>query len=105
MFTLSEPGNLGRRDFLRVGGLGLGGFTLADMLAWKASAAPAGLPVKDKAVVFLFMHGGPPQTETFDPKMDAPDGVRSAIGEVKTKIPGVTFGSTFEKLAGLADKM
>ena len=51
------------------------------------------------------MHGGPPQTETFDPKMDAPDGVRSAIGEVKTNIPGVTFGSTLKRLAGLADRM
>jgi hypothetical protein len=75
------------------------------MLAWKAKAAEAGLPVKDKSVVFLFMHGGPPQTETFDPKMDAPDGVRSAIGEVKTNIPGVTFGSTLKKLAAQADKM
>ena len=105
MFTLRNGGPLGRRDFLRVGALGLGGLTLADVMAWKAAAAEAGLPVEDKAVVFLFMHGGPPQTETFDPKMDAPDGVRSAIGEVKTKIPGVTFGSTLEKLAGLADKM
>jgi hypothetical protein len=75
------------------------------MLAWKAQAAEAGLPVKDKSVVFLFMHGGPPQTETFDPKMDAPDGVRSAIGEVKTNIPGVTFGSTLKRLAAQADRM
>jgi hypothetical protein len=105
MFTLRSGEGIGRRDFLRVGGLGCGGLTLADMLAWKASAAEAGLPVEDKAVVFLFMHGGPPQAETFDPKMDAPSGVRSTIGEIKTKIPGVTFGSTLEKLAGLADKL
>jgi hypothetical protein len=105
MLGVTDVNALGRRDFLRVGGLGIGGLTLADMLAWKATAAEAGLPVKDKAVVFLFMHGGPPQAETFDPKMDAPSGVRSTIGEIKTKIPGVTFGSTLEKLAGLADKM
>jgi hypothetical protein len=103
MLSLGNSGSLGRRDFLRIGGFG--GLTLADMLAWKAKAVEAGLPVKDKSVVFLFMHGGPPQTETFDPKMDAPEGVRSAIGEVKTNIPGVTFGSTLKRLAGLADRM
>ena len=103
MLSVGQSGIQGRRDFLRVGGLGC--LSLANMLAWKAKAAEAGLPVKDKSVVFLFMHGGPPQTETFDPKMDAPDGVRSAIGEVKTNIPGVTFGSTLQKLAAQADKM
>ena len=86
MLSVCSSSSMGRRDFLRVGGLGIGGLTLADLLRVKASAAEQGIPVKDKAVVFLFMHGGPPQTETFDPKMDAPDGVRSAIGEVKTKI-------------------
>jgi len=40
------------------------------------------------------MHGGPTQTETFDPKMTAPSGVRSVTGEVSTSIPGVTFGAT-----------
>ncbi len=59
---------------------------------------------KDKTVVFLFMHGGPSQFETFDPKMDAPDSVRSATGEIKTKLPGITVGPTFEKLAKLNDK-
>ena len=50
------------------------------------------------------MHGGPSQIETFDPKMTAPSGIRSVTGEVKTSLPGVTFGSTFQKLAKLADK-
>ena len=60
--------------------------------------------VKDRSVVFLFMHGGPSQTETFDPKMDQPTGVRSATGEVATSIPGVSYGATFSKLAKLAHK-
>ncbi len=93
-----------RREFLRVGGLGLGGLTLADLFSARAAAKAAKLPVTDKSVIFLFMHGGPSQIETFDPKMDAPDGIRSVTGEIKTAIPGVTFGSTFPKLAKLADK-
>ena len=51
------------------------------------------------------MHGGPSQIETFDPKMDMPAEIRSATGEVSTKLPGITFGGTFPKLAQVADKL
>ncbi len=95
---------LGRRDFLRVGSLGLGGLSLPDFLRAEEALKTVGGIAKDKTVIFLFMHGGPSQFETFDPKMDAPLGVRSATGEIKTKIPGITFGPTFEKLAKLNDK-
>ena len=93
-----------RRSLLRIGSLGLGSsvFSLPQFLAAKA-AAP-GL-VKDRSVVFLFMHGGPSQTETFDPKMDMPSEIRSATGEVPTSLPGITFGATFPRLARLAHKM
>ena len=45
------------------------------------------------------MQGGPSQIETFDPKMTAPVEFRSTTGEIATGLPGVTFGSTFNKLA------
>jgi hypothetical protein len=102
MLTLRDAS---RREFLRVGGLGLGGLTLPSVLAAQAQAGSFHPLVKDKAVIFLFLHGGPSQIETFDPKMTAPAGIRSATGEVETKIPGVTFGGTFTKLAGLADRV
>src|SRR6187397_622050 len=97
---------LGRRDFLQIGSLGLGGISLANMLQTAAFGATDGKrPVTGKSVIFLFLHGGPSQTETFDPKMDAPAGVRSVTGEVATKLAGVTFGGTFPRLASLADKL
>ena len=96
--------SLDRRAFLRVGGLGLGGLTLSDLFAAKALARARKLPLQDKSVIFLFMHGGPSQFETFDPKMDAPREIRSATGEIPTTIPGIRFGSTMEKLARLAHK-
>ena len=58
-----------------------------------------------RSVIFLFLHGGPSQFETFDPKMAAPAEIRSTTGEISTSIPGITFGSTFPKLAGLADRL
>jgi hypothetical protein len=96
-----------RRDFLRIGALAWGGLSLPGLLAVGAKAAQAGVAsaVKDKAVVLLFLAGGPSHIETFDPKMDAPEGVRSVTGEVTTTIPGVTFGGTFPRLAARAEKL
>jgi len=93
-----------RRSFLSVGSLALGGLSLPQLLQAKDAVKQAGGVVKDRTVIFLFMHGGPSQTETFDPKMEAPSGIRSMTGEIPTRIPGITFGSTFGKLAKLNDK-
>ena len=94
-----------RRDFLRVGALGMGSLTLSDMLRSRAQAATTGQSVKDKSVVWLWLGGGPTHVETFDPKMTAPAEYRSVTGEVKTNLPGVTLGGNFQKMAAVADKM
>ena len=94
-----------RRDFLRVGGLGLGSLTLANLLQDKAKATEQGIRSSDKSVIWLWLGGGPTQVETFDPKMTAPSEYRSVTGEVKTVLPGVTLGGNFERIAALADKM
>lgn len=107
MFSFhSHDQRAGRREFLRVGSLGLGG-TILPTVWWPRIGQAAVDPplVTDKAVVFVFMHGGPSQVETFDPKMGAPVGIASATGEVSTRVPGVTFGGTFSRLASLADEV
>ncbi len=119
MFTLmdSRPNRTcagaSRREFLRAGALGLGGLAgltgldgvLPGMPAMSsAQAAALSKAVTGKSVVFLFLNGGPPHIEFFDPKMTAPSEIRSITGEIKTHQPGVTFGSTFPKLAKLADQ-
>jgi hypothetical protein len=91
-----------RRDFLRVGGLGLTGLTLAGALR---NQAAAGAARSEKSVIWLWLSGGPTHVETFDPKMTAPAEYRSMTGEVKTNIPGVTLGGHFEKMAQVADRM
>src|SRR5437868_181459 len=103
MLSFQSPTLFGRREFLRVGGLGLGGLSLPSLYAG-AKLADGGKPLTDKSVIFLFLHGGPSQIETFDPKMTAPAEIRSATGEVKTALPGVTFGGSFPRLAKLADR-
>src|SRR5712691_3117190 len=96
-----------RRSFLKVGSLALGGLSLMNLLQMKALAAPESRRsvLKDRSVIFLFLHGGPSQIETFDPKMTAPAEIRSVTGEVQTRIPGVTFGGSFPKLAAMADRL
>ena len=111
MLTLSDSRptrhcqGLSRRDFLGVGSLGLGGLGLAEMLAVKDALASAGHVVRDRSVVLLFLQGGPPHIEMFDPKMSAPAEIRSVTGEVQTALPGITFGGTFPRLAAMADRL
>src|SRR5262245_56525663 len=94
-----------RRDFLRVGSLALGGLTLPGLLSLKAEAPAGKRFLRDRSVVLLFLQGGPPQQDTWDPKPDAPADVRSVGGEIKTALPGVLFGGHFPKMAALADRL
>jgi hypothetical protein len=83
-----------RRDFLRVGALGLCGLTLADRLRLVAAVEKSGgSPVREKSVILLFLAGGPSQYETFDPKPDGPEGSTSVAGHLQTALPGVRFAS------------
>ncbi len=94
-----------RRAFLTIGSLGLGGLTLSSLLAGRARAGETSGLSRDRSVIFLFQQGGPSQFETFDPKPDAPEGVRTVTGTVRTSVPGLTFGDTMARLARLAHKL
>lgn len=112
MLTISDTRNTrhcqgsSRREFLQVGSLGLlGGLGLPQLLAAKARAATELRPWKNRSVVLLFLQGGPSHIELFDPKMTAPEEIRSITGEVKTNLPGITFGGSFRKLATMTDRI
>jgi uncharacterized protein (DUF1501 family) len=93
-----------RREFLRVGTLGLGGLTLADLLRLRAAGAPG--PSRPKrSVIYLFLDGGASQLETFDPKVEVSAEYRSIFGAIPTALPGVAFGSQFPLMASVADRM
>jgi hypothetical protein len=95
---------LTRRELLRVGGLALGGLALPEFLLPRARASSRKV-LLGKSVVLLFLQGGPPQIETFDPRPDLPEASRSCTGAVKTELPGISFGGTFPKLAKLAKQI
>lgn len=82
-----------RRTFLRAGVLGLGGLTLSDLLAASRSSNP------DTAVILFWMWGGPSQFETFDPKPEAPEGIRGPFRPIPTRTPGMQICELFPRLA------
>jgi hypothetical protein len=97
---------IGRRELLQAGALGLFGLAQADLLRLEthASGGSSRRAGKAKAVVFIFQSGGPSQHETFDPKPEAPDGIRGEYGTVQTKLPGVRFCEYLPRLARRADR-
>src|SRR5262245_17390328 len=94
-----------RREFLQVGTLSLAGLTLTDLLALRARAEQSGASLPRRSVILLFLDGGAPQAETFDPKISAPREYRSLFGSTPTRLPGVHFGSHFPQMAQRADRM
>src|SRR5712692_2513995 len=90
-----------RREFLRVGGLGLAGLSLPALLQGRSAAAPA---ARAKSCIQLFMWGGPSQHETFDLKPRAPSGIRGEFKPIATNVPGIHICEHLPLLAGMADR-
>jgi hypothetical protein len=98
---------LSRREALRVGGLFGLGLTLPQLLASRAHAKenqPATFG-RAKQVIVLFLHGGHPQQETFDPKPEGPSAVRGEFGAIDTSLPGVQFSELLPQTARLAHRL
>ncbi len=91
-----------RRTFLQVGSLGALGLTLPQAL--RAEAAEQEVPTRAKACILLWLQGGPPQHETWDPKPDAPSEVRGPFSPIETNVSGIRISEVFPKLARQADK-
>src|SRR5208282_6491621 len=90
---------LSRRDLLRVGALGTLGLSLPDLLRLQeAHAAPAKKAAAD-ACILVFLWGAPSQQETWDPKPDAPDGIRGEFGVTRTHLPGIVLSEHIPLLA------
>src|SRR5690349_21713641 len=76
-----------RRDFLRIGGLALGGLSLPEVLRAEAGTGKRG--ISHKAVIMIFLPGGPSHQDMFDLKMDAPSEVRGEFKPIGTNVDGI----------------
>jgi hypothetical protein len=94
---------LSRRDFLKVGALSVGGLTLADLLRLKAQGATrAGSP--NKAIIMVYLNGGPSHIDMYDLKPDAPVEYRGEFKPIKTNVPGMDICELMPLQAKIADK-
>ena len=100
---------ISRRELLRVGGLSALGLSLPGLLqaagrrpVSKVHGSTFG---RAKNVIFLWLQGGPPQHETFDPKPDAPAEIRGEFKPIATNVPGVRFCELLPRTARIADKL
>ena len=97
---------LSRRSMLKASLAGLGGLTLPELLRLRAHAAATGRPMsRNKAVILLWMAGGPSHVDMWDPKPDAPSGYRGPFKTIPTKLPGVHLCEHLPKQAALMDKL
>ncbi len=98
-----------RRDILRVGGSGMLGMTLGQMMQAKSAQAnesAIGGPGwnKAKSIILLYLQGGPSHLDLWDPKDNVPDNVRSVFNRINSKVPGMDFVETLPKISQQADK-
>ncbi|MEQ9407325.1 MAG: DUF1501 domain-containing protein [Fuerstiella sp.] len=100
-----------RRDVLRVGGSGMLGLSLANMLQLKAASASSKTDLsagpgwgRAKSVIMCYLQGGPSHLDLWDPKENVPDNVKSVFGNISTRLPGVQFTENLPKLAQVNDK-
>jgi hypothetical protein len=90
-----------RRDFLKIGGLALGGLSLPGLLR---AEGQAGIRRSHKAVIMIFLAGGPPHQDMFDLKPEAADGIRGEFRPIPTSVPGLEICEHMPRLARMMDK-
>ncbi|MFN3648590.1 MAG: DUF1501 domain-containing protein [Armatimonadota bacterium] len=91
-----------RRSFLQAGFLGFAGLTLADLLRLRSAQAA---PKKQTACILVWLDGGPPQHETYDPKPDAPEEYRGAYKPIETSVSGLRLCELMPEQAKMAHRM
>jgi hypothetical protein len=102
-------GGMTRRDWLRIGGLGLAGLSLPDVLKLQEAAAGETKQREPgfgraKSIILIHLYGSPSQLEWVDPKPDAPIEVRGEFGVIPSSIPGCNVCDLFPKMAQVLDR-
>ena len=99
--------SISRREALCRGLAGAAGLVAAGGLAASARATsqPLAIKAKAKSVIQIWLWGGPPHTDTFDPKPDSGyDYCGPLHSPIKTNVDGIMIGELLPLLAKQADK-
>ena len=83
----SHCDGISRRDFIRIGGLSMGAMSLSLADLFRAEAR-AGTRSSHKAVINIFLGGGPPHQDMWEIKTEAPAEIRGEFKPIATKVPG-----------------
>ena len=89
-----------RREFLKVGGLALGGLSLPGILA---AEAQAGIRSSHKAIIMVYLPGGPPHLDMVDMKPDAPAEIRGPYKPVETNVSGIQISEHMPHMAKMME--
>ncbi|MCA9246909.1 MAG: DUF1501 domain-containing protein [Planctomycetales bacterium] len=92
---------LSRRGFLQIGGAAMGGLSLTQMLAMEAQAAVGS---SHKAIINIYLPGGPSHIDMWDPKPQAPAEIRGEFKPIKTNVSGIEICEMFPRVAAMMDK-
>jgi hypothetical protein len=92
---------LTRRGFLQIGGFGLGGLCLPQLLR---ADSKAGRSSSQKSVILIYLVGGPPHQDMFDLKPDAPKEIAGPWKPIATNVTGIQICEAFPRIAQMMDK-
>jgi Protein of unknown function (DUF1501) len=96
-----------RRHFLKIGGLAMGGLALPQVLRAQAaseSLSASASPRSHKAVIMIYLSGGPSHQDMYDLKMNAPAEIRGSFRPIATNVPGIEICEHMPRLAKMMDK-
>jgi len=93
---------LSRRQFLRVGSLAMGGLALPQLLRAESQSAA---PTRHKSVIMVYLSGGLAHQDTFDPKPNAPEGIRGEFSPIDTVVPGIQVSEHLPRTAKVIDRL
>ena len=97
--TAHDCEQLSRRSFVEAGVLGVGGLTMADLMASTPKRS------SDTSVILIWMSGGPGHHETWDPKPNAPEQYRGPFKAISTNVSGIQFSEMLPEQAKIADRL
>ncbi len=97
---------LSRRNFLTIGGMTAGGMAAGGLALPQllAAEARAGMGRSHKAIINVFLPGGPSHQDMWDIKVDAPSEIRGEFQPIATSVPGIEIGEMFPMIASMMDK-